>query len=109
MAGDSELLWIMAVAAAGLFDGITTHMALSTGKFDELNWWPRWLYQRCSPVVFVALHAIGFVVIAVISMMLVPSAGVTPCIIVTLLISLAGGSNLYQLWILKKKAQTSDL
>lgn len=43
MAGGSELMWIMAVVAAGLFDGITTHKGLSTGRFHELNWWPRWL------------------------------------------------------------------
>jgi len=108
MAGGSEFLWIMAVAAAGLFDGITTHMALSTGRFDELNWWPRWLYRRCSPVVFVMLHPIVPVVMAVAAMMLVPSAGTVPPMVLTMVLTLAAANNAYQLWQVKKASKRRD-
>ena len=108
MAGGSELLWIMAVAAAGLFNGITGHMALSTGRIDELNWWPRWLYRRCSPVVFVMLHPVAPVVTAVAGMMLVPSAGTVPPMVMTMVLTLAAASNAYQLWQVKKASKRRD-
>ena len=108
MAGGSELFWIMAVAAAGLFDGITTHMALSTGRFDELNWWPRWLYRKCSPVVFVVLHPVVLVVVAVAAMILVPTVGTVPPMAMTIVITWAAASNAYQLWQVKKESKRRD-
>ena len=108
MTGGSEFLWIMAVAAAGLFDSITTHMALSTGRFDELNWWPRWLYRRCSPAVFVVLHPVVLVVVTVAAMMLVPTSGTVPPMVMSIVVTWAAASNAYQLWQVKKEAKRRD-
>lgn len=108
MAGGSELLLIIAVAAAGLLDGITTHMGLSSGRCVELNWWPRWLYQRCSPVVFVVLHSVVLVVLVVAVMMLMPSmATVAPTAAATVVTG-AAASNAYQLWQVKKESKRRD-
>lgn len=106
MAGGSELLWIMAVAAAGLFDGITTHIGLSTGRFQELNWWPRWLHQRCSTAAFLTLTSILPALVVACAMMLLPpaKAAVLPMTAFGILM-LYGGNNAYQLWKLRRESE----
>lgn len=103
MAGGSELMWIMAVVAAGLFDGATTHKGLSTGRFHELNWWPRWLHQRCSTAVFLILmSSLPALVVAVAMMFMPPSKAVTLPMVAFGILTFFGVSNAYQLWTLKR-------